>query len=234
MTADHRQGDDQEQSEGGNLDDHQHGIERGAFLGSNDQQGSHERNDNDRGQVDQSSDFAALEEAPLDRRADLQGVRQVDPDRIEQSADKAGPADRDGRCAEGIFEDQGPAHQPGDELTHHRVGVSVSGAGDWHHRGELGIAERGKGADHAGDHEADHHARAGLLRGRGGQHENAGADDGANAEQGQLEGPEGALERLLLGGCKDLVERLDPPPSALSRCDGSHVSPLTKQALARP
>ena len=39
-------------------------------------------------------------------------------------------------------------------------------------------------------------ARAGLLRGLGGQHEDAGADDRADAEQGQLERAERAVQRL--------------------------------------
>ena len=63
----------------------------------------------------------------------------------------------------------------------------------------------------AGDDEGEHQARAGLLRAGGGQHENAGADDAADAEQGQLERAQRAVQRLLFGGRENGVEWLDAP-----------------------
>jgi hypothetical protein len=50
-----------------------------------------------------------------------------------------------------------------------------------------------------------------FLRADRSQHENAGADDAADAEQGQLDRAQGALQRLLLGGGEDGVEWLNAP-----------------------
>ena len=61
----------------------------------------------------------------------------------------------------------------------------------------------------AGDDERQHQARAGLLRAGRGEHENARADDAADAEQGQLERAERAVQRLLLGRRQNGVERFD-------------------------
>ena len=144
------------------------------------------------------------------------------PTEFEQADDMPRPADRDRAGAQRIFEDQRPADEPGHQLAHHGIGVGVGRAGDGDHRGEFGIAEGRQRADEAGDDEADHHARPGLLRGGRGQHENAGADDRADAEQGQLERAERALQRLLLRRREDRVERFDPPSSALSRCNANH------------
>ncbi|KAI1693810.1 hypothetical protein DdX_20454 [Ditylenchus destructor] len=62
------------------------------------------------------------------------------------------------------------------------------------------IAERCDCADHAGDHERQHHAGAGLLRRFGGENENAGADHRADAEHGELETLPRTVERFLFGG----------------------------------
>ena len=53
------------------------------------------------------------------------------------------------------------------------------------------------------------HAGAGLLRRLGGQDENAGADHRADAQQGELERAQRAVQRLFLGRRQDGVQRLD-------------------------
>ena len=50
------------------------------------------------------------------------------------------------------------------------------------------------GADHTRDDEAQEHARPGLLRSLRRQHEDAGADDRADAEHRQIEGAHRALQ----------------------------------------
>jgi hypothetical protein len=69
--------------------------------------------------------------------------------------------------------------------------------------------QRCHGADETGDDEAPHHARPGLLRSSGSEHENAGADNRPNAQQGQLNWPQRAMQRFLLGSGKNGVQRFD-------------------------
>ena len=109
----------------------------------------------------------------------------------------AGPADRDGRRAEGVLEDEIPADDPRDELAERRVPVSVRGAGDRHRGRELRVAQAGKGARESREQHRQHDRRTGVLRRRlARQHENAGPDDGADAERYQVDRPEDALERM--------------------------------------
>ena len=70
----------------------------------------------------------------------------------------------------------------------------------------------------AGDDEGEHQARAGFLRTGGGQHENAGADDAADAEQGQLERAQRSVQRLLFSGGEDCVEWFDAAEKSSARC----------------
>ena len=71
VAADHRQGDDQEHGERGHLDDDEDGVERRALLRADHQKRRDESDDQDRGQVEDAADLAALEEAQVDRRSDL-------------------------------------------------------------------------------------------------------------------------------------------------------------------
>ena len=50
------------------------------------------------------------------------------PKVVQQADDVARPADRDGGRAHGVFEDQVPADDPGDELAQRRIGVGVGAA----------------------------------------------------------------------------------------------------------
>ena len=142
------------------------------------------------------------------------------PERVVQ--DRAGeiarPADRHRRGGDGIFEDQRPADRPGEKFAHGRIAVGVGGAGDGDHRGDFGVAKRGDDAHRAGDDEGQHQARTGLLRAGGGEHENARADDAADAEQGQLERAQRPVKRFLLGCRQNGIEWLYAPEY--------HVRPL--------
>ena len=66
---------------------------------------------------------------------------------VEQIDDMGGKADADGHVGAGVFEDQIPADDPGDQFAHGGVGVGIGRAGDGNHRGEFGITEAGERAD---------------------------------------------------------------------------------------
>ena len=66
----------------------------------------------------------------------------------------------------------------------------------------------------AGDGEGEHQARPGLLRADCGQHEDAGADDAADAEQRQLEPAQSPLEGFLFSRREDRIKRLNPAEQA--------------------
>ncbi len=144
---------------------------------------------------------------------------------VEQIDDVRGEADADAHVGAGVFEDQIPADDPGDELAERGVGVGVGGAGDGNHGGQLGVAEAGERADegHQDHGERDGGAGAGtagergvrddvvderrvgdggggkLLAGdgRADDGEDARADDGADAERGERPRAEGLLQRVL-------------------------------------
>ena len=119
----------------------------------------------------------------------------MDADVAEQADHIARPADRDDRRGKAIFEQQQRAHDPGGELADRRVAVGVGRAGNRQGRGQLGIAEAGKGADDAGDDVGDQHRRPGVKRrGVAGADEDARADDAADAEEDQVPGAERPLE----------------------------------------
>ena len=52
---------------------------------------------------------------------------------------------------------------------------------------------------------------AGFVGGLGGEHEDSGANDGADPQHGELEWPQRAVQRLLLGSRKNRVERFNSP-----------------------
>ena len=148
----------------------------------------------------------------------------------EQADHIARPADRDDRGGKAIFEQQQRAHHPGGELADGRIAVGVGRAGHRQGRGELGVAQAGKGADDAGDHVGDQHRRAGVERGGvAGADEDAGADDAADAEEDQVPRPERALELAGPGFFLDLGDALaqpDAPEKAPARCRSRHsISP---------
>ena len=127
--------------------------------------------------------------------AALNAAGKLSPSCPSSVDEVAGPADRHGRRAERVLEDQVPADDPGDELAERRVSVGVGGACDRHARGELGIAERGEHARQARQDHGDDDCGTGVRCGRlPGQHEDAGADDGADAEHDELSGPEHPLQ----------------------------------------
>ena len=78
-------------------------------------------------------------------RDPVAGGMEAEP--VEQIDDVGGKADADAHVGAGVFEDQIPADDPGDQLAEGGVGVGVGRAGDGNHGGEFGITEAGKRAD---------------------------------------------------------------------------------------
>ena len=139
------------------------------------------------------------------------------PKPAQQLLEVARPRDGDGDVADGVLDDQVPADDPRDQLAERGVGVGVGRSGDRHHRRELGVAERREAAGDGREHEREHERRAGAEvvgaagRRRADRREDAGADDRADAERGELHRTERPLELLVsaLRVANQPVERLD-------------------------
>ena len=139
----------------------------------------------------------------------------MDAEPIEKINQVCGKTYADGHVADGVFEDQVPTDDPGDEFAHGGVGVGVGAAGDGNHGRKFGVAD---GCEAAGDGDQDERERDGracagtaegcgmmnevlqqrcvedgrglkFLSGDSGANdgEDAGTDDRANAERGETE-----------------------------------------------
>src|ERR1700730_14725278 len=88
---------------------------------------------------------------------------------IQETYDVRGETDADGHVADGVFEDEIPADDPGDEFAHGGVRVGVGAAGDGDHGCELGVADRSEAANNGDQHEGkrDGGARTGPAEGGG-------------------------------------------------------------------
>ena len=139
------------------------------------------------GQVDQ---LGAARRGKLRRHDDAEVAQEGD--------DIARPANRDGDGADGVFEDQVPADDPGKQFAQGGVAVGVGAASHRNQRGELAVAERREDRGQAGQHERKHHRRAGVLRrDRSREHEDARADNGADAQGGEVHRAERPVEALV-------------------------------------
>ena len=148
------------------------------------------------------------------------------------------PALGDHARAEHQLQQEVPSDDPGDHLPEGGVGERVGRAGHRHRRGELRVAEGGERAADRGDDERDDDRGAGVcLRGPAGQGEDAGTDDDADAEDGEVHGAEALLELVLrLARLRDRVlDRLGPKDAHgfafwISRlgCAVRHPAPLER------
>ena len=114
--------------------------------------------------------------------------RQVQSEAQENTLEKATPAYGHRHRPHRVFENQVPADHPRDDLAQRRIGVGVCAPRNGDHRGELRVAQRRKRTGQAGGQIRKHNRRTGLVGRSGpGQDEDSGANDGADAEQGQVE-----------------------------------------------
>ena len=133
-----------------------------------------------------------------------------------------GKADANGHVANGVFEYQVPADNPGNEFAHSGVGVRVRTASDWDHGGELCVTNRSEATRDCDKDErkGDRGASAGSAKRRGvvnkileqrrvedgrsleflsgdscaNDGENAGADYSADAERSEAQPAEGLFQ----------------------------------------
>jgi hypothetical protein len=106
---------------------------------------------------------------------------------LQEQGRVGGPSLRYDACPQHQLQQQVPADDPGEDLTKGEVGERVRRAGHRHGRGELRITECGQTATDRGKHEGERDTRPGEFLGRAaGQGEDAGADDHADAEDGQV------------------------------------------------
>src|SRR6202034_1652081 len=125
--------------------------------------------------------------------------RYVHVQLIEQAYRVARPSDRHRRDGEQVLEHQVPADEPGDPFAEGGVRVGVRAPRRRYHRGELSVAQACEGAADARDDEGERQGGTGVIGGGGaGEHEDARADDAADAEQCEVQRAEGAAQ--LIGG----------------------------------
>ena len=179
--VDVRDGQQQEDGDGRELDADEDAVELRALLRAADQQDGEQERDEDGGDVDDAAVCRHMRER----------VARVDAGREQQARDVAGPARGDGARGDGVLEDEVPADDEGDEFAERGVGVGVGAARRRHDGGEFRVGEARERAGEAGDHEGDRDGRARVLRGSDArQDEDAGADDTADAEQDEVKGAE--------------------------------------------
>ncbi len=149
----------------------------------------------------------------------------MDTEPVHEVHDMGGEADADRHVADGVFQDEVPTDDPGDQFTHGGVSVGVGAASDGDHRGQFGIAEAGEGADNGYQHDRKCEGWSGsgaagegvvvhqVVQQRGIEDgagveffasdggaddgEDAGADDRADAERSQRPGPKRLLQTVL-------------------------------------
>ena len=150
--------------------------------------------DPERGGIDAARRRGRHVVRPLEGRPEVgpQPQRNLDAEAPHQLLEVPGPRDRHRHVTHGVLEDEVPADDPRDQLAERRVGVRVGGAGDRHHGRELRVAQRREPARHRHEQERDDQRRPGADvlgpagRRRADRREDARADDGADAERGQL------------------------------------------------
>ena len=106
---------------------------------------------------------------------------------FQQLVEIARPAGGHGRRLQRVLQNQIPTDHEGDQLAERQIRVRIGGAGNRCHRGELRIAQARKAAADGGEQEGHAQCRSRGERAFAGEHEDAGADDGADAQHGQVE-----------------------------------------------
>jgi len=201
------------------LEQHHRGVQRGALAHAAHEHDGERRHDHHGRQVEAHDERA---ERRVQRGRDgAQGrivrdgleVRrhprgEVDAEGAAQErAEIVGPALRDVDVADGVLDDEVPADDPGEDLAERDVGVGVGAARDRHEGRDLRVAERAQAARDGREQVGQHDRRAGArVVGAAGRHhaharEDAGAHDGPDAQQRQIERAQRAAQapRVALG-----------------------------------
>jgi hypothetical protein len=184
------------------LQQHDRGVEAGALADADHQDDGQQERDHRRRQVEDDRDRADVPSGGDDvggraHRIDGERGRQVQIEEGEERLEIVRPPVRHRARRDRVLEHQVPADDPGEELAEGGVGVGVGAARDRNHRRELGVAERRERAADAGQHEREHQRRSGVVAGgETRHHEDAGADDRADAERGQCDGTQDSVQSV--------------------------------------
>src|SRR5262252_5197533 len=81
---------------------------------------------------------------------------------VEQVDEVRRKAHADGHVADGVFEDEVPADNPGDDLAHGGVGVGIRAAGNGNHGGQFGVTNRSEPAGNCYEDEGKRDGGAGA------------------------------------------------------------------------
>ena len=220
--------DDDHRQHDRDLDEDQPGLDLRAGLDAAVEQPGDEEAQQDREQVDVVPAAGA-------RRAEHPG-RQVDAEAVEQEGDVLRDADRHDGDDRGVLQQQVPADEPAHGLTQDRVAVGVRRPRARDQPAELGVRQRRARARDPGDEERHRDRRPGVrLRHRPGQREDAGADDRAEPDRGQLPQPDAALQAALAAVVLDRLAPEDPArrchPLAGAPCLVGHESLLAPRPI---
>ena len=206
--------DDDDDADDEQLERHHDVVDACRFPGAEHQQAGEQQNDQGGRQIEDARRRCSIGEFHhlAGRLHPLR--REMNAETAEQTDRVAGPADSHGRGAHAIFEDQIPADDPGEDLADGRVGIGVGASRSGDHGGQFGVAEADEGACDAGqDKRQDDRGPRVTGRRLAGQHEDAGADDAADAQADERE----RAERL---------GETPPRPSPLAAMAASDIRPV--------
>ena len=179
------------------LDGYDHRIGARRFLDADHEQHGDQKDDDHGRNIRVALRHGAVRQRHHFERAGDPLNGQIDVERVEQRNHVGGPTDRHRGRADGVFDHQVPADDPGDPFAQRGVGVGVGAAGHRDHAREFAVAQAGERAADRGDHHGDGHRGSGILRRRhAGQGKQARADNRADAQGDQLHRTQGALELM--------------------------------------
>lgn len=171
----------EEEEDRSELDEDEDAVELDALLRAAHEEERQKERDEDGGQVEDAAFFGRGDKL----------MRQHESRRGEESDDVARPADGDGARRHRVFEDEIPANDKGDELAQGRIGVGVGAARGGHDGSELRVGKTRKRTRESREDERQRHGRPCVLGGSDArEHEDARADDGADAEHQEVDSGE--------------------------------------------
>ena len=152
--------DEDERQDGRDLQQDHDVVGLGRFANPAHQYHRQDQDDQERWDVEAEVPARVVENVALKIGEAAGQIRGRDPaqrgmpsEPRERSFHVRGETHAHSHVADGVFQDQVPADDPGDQLAHRRIGVGVSAAGDGDHRGQLGVAQRSEAADDRDQHQ---------------------------------------------------------------------------------
>src|SRR5262245_39608299 len=128
--------------------------------------------------------------------------RQLGTETSEQFLEITGPANSNSDVAYGIFNDEIPSNNPGDQFSQRCVRIRIGAAGDGNHGSKLSVAQSAKPTRYSGQkvREYERWASSGSIcrasDRRTGGCEYAGSDDSANPQCRQVHSTECSFQTM--------------------------------------